>query len=151
MHRITISAANLRERTAPADRSKDYACALLRIGFSILLLYHGFLDVGSGAQFVIHALPGAGIPEQLVKLTYIAEIIGLLMIIFGVWARAAALAMALNLAIAIPFIYLDEAFSLWVRTPWMLELHLLYLAIAIVVALQGAGHYSIGGKNGRWN
>lgn len=151
MHRITISTANLKERAAPADRSKDYACALLRIGFSFLLLYHGFLDVGSGAQFVIHALPGAGIPEQLVKLTYIVEIIALLMIIFGVWARAAALAMALNLAIAIPFIYLDEAFSLWVRTGWMLELHLLYLATAVVVALQGAGHYSIGGKNGRWN
>jgi putative oxidoreductase len=55
------------------------------------------------------------------------------------------------LAIAIPFIYFDEAFSLRVRTGWMLELHLLYLANAIVVALQGAGQYSIGGTNGRWN
>lgn len=151
MHRITMNAASLKERVASADRSRDYACALLRIGFSFLLLYHGYLDVGSGAQFVIHALPGAGIPEQLVKLTYIAEIMALLMIIFGVWARAAALAMAVNLAIAIPFIYFDEAFSLWVRTGWMLELHLLYLANAIVVALQGAGQYSIGGTNGRWN
>lgn len=151
MSETSVNKSRMDQRASSSRRADEIGMFLLRGSFAILLLFHGYREVNSGAQFVIHGLSGTNIPASLAQLTYLLEIASLLMILFGLWTKAAALAVAINLAAAIPFIYIAEQFSLWVRTGWTLELHLLYLVIAIVVVFHGAGKYSLGGTNGRWN
>jgi putative oxidoreductase len=133
---------------APSD---DAGKLLLRAALAILLLFHGISKLIGGVGFISGMLAKAGLPPELGYLVYIGEVVAPLMILFGLWTRAAALVVAINMIVAVLHVHVGQIFTLSQSGGWALELQALYLATAVVVALQGAGRYSFGGASGKWN
>jgi putative oxidoreductase len=92
-----------------------------------------------------------GLPAGLGYLVYIGEVIAPVMILLGVWTRAAALVVIINMIVAVLLVHTKQFFTMSPTGGWALELQGLYFVAAIVIAMQGAGRYSIGGLSGRWN
>jgi putative oxidoreductase len=53
--------------------------------------------------------------------------------------------------VALLLVHTRQFFTLNDTGGWALELQAMYLGSAVVLALIGAGRYSIGGAGGRWN
>lgn len=66
-------------------------------------------------------------------------------------ARPAALVAAINMIVAVLLVHSAEIFTMSKTGGWALELQGFFLLAAIVVALLGAGRYSLGGASGKWN
>jgi putative oxidoreductase len=69
----------------------------------------------------------------------------------GLWTRAAALVIAINMLVAVALVHTGDLFQISKTGGWALELQGMYLASAVAVALLGAGRYSMGGAGGKWN
>lgn len=149
-HADSPSPVTRTDATVLPDRQGNLSSLLVRTSLSLLLLFHGVL-ADDNAQFVTRALSDADIPAPLAKFFYIGELTTLLMVLFGIWTRPAAAAIAINLGAAILLAHFDDIHLFWIQGDWALELQLLYLILALSVVLRGAGRYSIGGANGRWN
>jgi putative oxidoreductase len=129
----------------------DFGKLILRVALALLLLFHGISKMIGGVGFVSGMLAKAGLPAGLGYLVYIGEVIAPLMILFGVWTKAAAAVVAINMIVAVLLVHTAQFFTLSQTGGWALELQGLYFIGAVVVALQGAGRYSVGGETGRWN
>jgi len=129
----------------------DQGKLLLRVILATLLLFHGVSKLIGGVGFITGMLEKAGLPGMFGYLVYIGEVIAPLLILFGVFTRAAALVVVINMIVALLLVHTSQFFTLNATGGWALELQAMYLASAIVVALLGAGRFSVGGTAGRWN
>jgi putative oxidoreductase len=129
----------------------DQGKLVLRAVLAILILFHGVSKLIGGVGFITGMLEKAGLPGVFGYLVYIGEVIAPLMILFGIFTRAAALVVVINMIVALLLVHTNQFFSLNEQGGWALELQGMYLGGAIAVALLGAGRYSIGGIAGRWN
>jgi putative oxidoreductase len=129
----------------------DQGKLILRVILALLLLCHGVSKIIGGVGFITGMLEKAGLPGVFGYLVYIGEVVAPLMILFGVFTRAAALIVVINMIVALLLVHTSQFFTLNETGGWALELQGMYLVGAIVVALLGAGRYSIGGSTGRWN
>jgi putative oxidoreductase len=129
----------------------DQGKLVLRIILATLLLFHGVSKLIGGVGFVTGMLEKAGLPGAIGYLVYIGEVIAPLMILFGIFTRAAALVVVVNMIVALLLVHTSQFFTVNDTGGWALELQGMYLGGAIVVALLGAGRHSIGGQAGRWN
>lgn len=141
------------ERAAPtATASRDDAGKLLlRVAIGVLVLLHGVFKFSAGVGFIAGMLAKAGLPGGLAYLVFVGEVVAPLLLIAGVWTRAAALVVVINMVVAIGLVHMDGLFALTKQGGWALELQGLYLFGALAIALLGAGRHSVGGPNGRWN
>jgi putative oxidoreductase len=137
--------------TLPLHSREDQGKLVLRVILAILLLFHGVSKLTGGIAFITGMLQKAGLPGALGYLVYIGEVVAPLMILFGVFTRAAALVVVINMIVALLLVHTKQFFTLSETGGWALELQGLYLGAAVAVALLGAGRYSIGGLMGRWN
>jgi len=116
----------------------DFALLFLRLTIGIFMLTHG---VGKfqklfGDEPIQFADPlGIGINASL-ALAVLAEFFCSLLLIFGIITRPAALVLIINMSVAAFIAHAGDAFM--VR-----EMALLYLAVYIVMAIAGAGKFSI--------
>jgi putative oxidoreductase len=129
----------------------DQGKLVLRVILASLLLFHGVSKLVGGVGFITGMLEKAGLPGAFGYLVYIGEVVAPLMILFGVFTRAAALVVIINMIVALLLVHTSQFFTVNDTGGWALELQGMYLGGAIVVALLGAGRYSIGGTTGRWN
>jgi putative oxidoreductase len=129
----------------------DQGKLVLRIILAVLLLFHGVSKLMGGVGFITGMLEKAGLPGVFGYLVYIGEVVAPLMILFGIFTRAAALVVVINMVVALLLVHTSQFFTLNDTGGWALELQGMYLGSAIAVALLGAGRYSIGGTAGRWN
>ena len=129
----------------------DQGKLVLRVILATLLLFHGVSKLIGGVNFVTGMLEKAGLPGAIGYLVYIGEVLAPLMILFGIFTRAAALVVVVNMIVALLLVHTSQFFSVNATGGWALELQGMYLGGAIVVALLGAGRYSLGGAAGRWN
>jgi putative oxidoreductase len=139
--------------TAQATRylTDDHGKLLLRAVLAILLLFHGVSKLMGGIGFITGMLTKAGLPGALGYLVYIGEVVAPLLILVGLFTRPAALVVAINMIVALLLVHTAQFFTLNDQGGWALELQGMYLAGALAVALLGAGRYSIGGNDGRFN
>jgi putative oxidoreductase len=72
-------------------------------------------------------------------------------LILGLFTRAAALVVVINMLVAIGLVHMGQLAQLNKQGGWELELQGMFLFTAVAVALLGAGRYSVGGLRGRWN
>ena len=93
----------------------------------------------------------AGLPDPFGYLVYVGEVLAPLLVVLGIWTRAAALVIAINMIFAILLVHTGQLLQMSPEGGWALELQGLYLVVPIAIALLGAGRYSIGGTTGRWN
>ncbi|HLX28837.1 MAG TPA: DoxX family protein [Casimicrobiaceae bacterium] len=129
----------------------DIALLLLRLILGVLILLHGVAKIAGGADAILGAVANTGLPAPLGYLVYIGEVLAPILVIVGLWTRAAAIVIAINMIVAILLVHASQVLSLAKTGGWALELQGLYLIVAICVALLGAGRYSLGGRFGPWN
>ena len=149
---MTSLALDPSSRTAGhIDRPDDAARLLLRVTLGALILLHGIAKLAGGTGFIEGLLAKAGLPPFLAYGVYIGEVIAPLLLIAGVWTRAAAAVVAVNMIVAVLLAHTGQFFTLSNTGGWAIELQALYFVAAVVVALLGAGRYSVGGAVGRLN
>ena len=135
-----------------ADSSReDLGRLVLRVTLALLLLFHGLSKLVGGVGFITGMLEKMGLPGAIGYLVYIGEVVAPLLMLVGLWTRAAALVVAGNMIVAVLLVHTKEFFTMSQTGGWALELQGMYFFAAIAVALLGAGRYSIGGRDGRWN
>jgi putative oxidoreductase len=136
-------------RTAPG--TDDVAKLLLRLVLGLLILLHGISKIKGGPGFILDVVDKAGLPEPLGYLVYIGEVLAPALVLIGLWTRAAAFVIAINMIFAIGLVHTGDLLKLAEGGGWALELQGLFLVVAVAIALLGAGRYSVGGIHGRWN
>lgn len=139
------------ETTSRIRASDDVGKLVLRLLLAVLLLFHGVSKLIGGVGFIAGMLEKAGLPAAFGYLVYIGEVVAPLLILAGLFTRAAALVVAVNMIVALLLVHTRQFFSISDTGGWALELQGMYLGAAIVVALLGAGRYSVGGANGKFN
>ncbi|MGJ7533262.1 MULTISPECIES: DoxX family protein [Variovorax] len=129
----------------------DSGKLLIRVTIGFLVLLHGIFKLSAGVGFIGGMLAKAGLPGGLAYLVYVGEIVAPLLMIAGVFTRAAAAVVVINMLVAFGLVHMADLFSLTKQGGWALELQGLYLFGALTVVLLGAGRFSVGGVKGRWN
>jgi putative oxidoreductase len=139
------------ETTNGIPATDDAGKLVLRVVLAILILFHGVSKVIGGVGFITGMVAKAGLPPAFGYLVYIGEVVAPVLILIGLFTRAAALIVVVNMIVALLLVHTKQFFSLSETGGWALELQGMYLASAVALALLGAGRYSIGGIGGRWN
>ncbi|MBS0451390.1 MAG: DoxX family protein [Proteobacteria bacterium] len=142
---MTDFTAASRQSLAPTW-GDDAGKLVLRLSVGVLVLLHGLFKIGSGPGFVLKMLAAHNLPGALGYLVYVGEILAPALIIAGVWTRAAALVVAVNMIVAILLVHTGQFFVLTNQGGWALELQGLYLFGAVAVMLLGAGRYALAGS-----
>lgn len=124
---------------------------LLRVLIGALVLLHGIAKLKTGVGPVMGMLAQQGLPPELAYFVYVGEVVAPVMMIVGIWARPAALLVALNMIVAVALAHVPQLLQLNDQGGWAVELQAMYLFGALAVMLLGAGRYSAGGALGRWN
>ena len=136
----------------PADDAlADTGRLLLRLAIGVLILLHGIAKLKGGPDFIVGAVTKAGLPAVFAYGVYIGELLAPLLLIVGLWTRAAALIVAVNMVVAVALVHLPQLTALNQSGGWELELQGMYLFGALAVMLLGAGRWSLGGLGGRFN
>ena len=118
----------------------DFALAILRVGFSGMMLTHGIpkismlLDNPSGFSDPI----GIGATATLI-LAIVGEVVGPLLVLIGFKTRIAAIPVIATMAAATFIVHANDPFGIK-------EKAILFLIAFIVIALAGPGKYSVDGK-----
>lgn len=131
--------------------TEDLGKLVIRSALAILVLLHGISKLSGGIDGITGMVTNAGLPAVFAYGVYVGEVIAPLLVLIGLWTRAAAAVMALNMIVAIMLVHVPELAQLNKQGGWALELQGMFLFGAIAVGLLGAGRYSVGGINGRWN
>ncbi len=129
----------------------DSGKLLLRLVLGGLMLLHGIAKVSAGIDPILGAVAKTGLPAALGYLVYIGEVVAPSLLIIGLFTRAAAGVIVINMVVAVALMHRAQLGSLSASGGWALELQGFYLATALALVLLGAGRYSAGGRNGRWN
>ena len=130
----------------------DVAKLVLRLTVGLLILLHGISKIQGGPGFILDIVEKAGLPGPFGYAVYAGEVVAPILVIVGFWTRVAAVVIAINMIVAVLLVHTGELLQLSPEGGgWALELQGLYLAVSIAIALLGAGRYSVGGVDGRWN
>jgi len=129
----------------------DLGRLILRVALGALILTHGVTKIIAGPAFIVSLVAKAGLPPPVAYLVYVGEVLAPLLIIIGLWTRAAAFVVVINMAVAVWLAHMGQLLKLNETGGYALELQAMYFATALAIALLGAGRYSIGGSGGRWN
>lgn len=132
---------------AAADAGK----LLLRVSLGTLMLIHGIGKVIGGPAGIVGLVEKAGLPGSFGYLVYAGEVLAPLLLIIGLWTRAAAGVVAINMVVAVYLVHRHELLTLSKAGGWALELQGFYFFTALAVMLLGAGRFSFGGTGGRLN
>lgn len=131
----------------------DLGRLLLRLALGLLILFHGVSKLAGGPAmgFITSTVDKAGLPAFVAYGVYIGEVVAPVLLVLGLWTRAAALVVAINMLFAVALVHLPQLFTIAQTGGWALELQGMYFFTAIAIVLLGAGRYSVGGAGGRWN
>lgn len=134
-----------------SNTTDDRGKLILRVLLAVLILFHGVSKLMGGIGFITGMLEKMGLPGVLGYGVYIGEVVAPLLILIGVYTRAAALVVAINMIVALMLVHTSQIFTRNDTGGWAIELQMLYFGTAIAIALLGAGRYSLGGANGKFN
>jgi putative oxidoreductase len=132
-------------------RADDAGKLILRLMLGILLLMHGLHKLINGIDGINAIVVANGWPQWIAYGVLVGEVLAPALIILGVVTRAAALVVAFNMVIAVYLAHGHHLLQLTKTGGWFLELQGMFLLSAIVIALLGAGQYSLSGARGRFN
>ena len=131
--------------------SDDLGKLVLRSAVAILVLLHGISKLIGGIDGITGMVTNAGLPAIFAYGVYIGEVVAPVLVLIGLWTRAAAAVMVINMVVAIMLAHLPDLAQMNKMGGWALELQGMFLFGAIAVVLLGAGRYSVGGISGKWN
>jgi putative oxidoreductase len=133
--------------------NQDFGKLLLRLSVGGLLILHGVAKIRLGIAPIESVVKQHGLPGALAYLVYFGEVIAPFMVIIGYYTRVAALAMVINMVVAIWFFHSRELFQFQLAKGggYALELQMLYLFGSAAIFFLGSGRYSASRGAGRWN
>ena len=137
----------LRDRELHADLGK----LLLRVSVALLILLHGIAKMRHGLGDVADAMVRLHLPIWVGNLIYVGEVLAPLMMIVGFCTRPAAAVVAATMFVALVAGHPREVFVMTDHGGLLLEVQWMFLLAAAASALLGAGRFSLGGCDGRWN
>ena len=126
-----------------AFMTEDLGKLILRLTVAVLLLLHGVAKILGGVGGISGMLQDVGLPGELAYGVYVGEVAAPLLVIIGLYARIAALVMALNMVAAVYLAHLEDIFALGRGGGWAIELQAFFLFTALAVALIGPGRFSV--------
>lgn len=132
-------------------RAEDAGKLIIRLMLGILLLMHGLHKLMNGIDGINAIVVTNGWPQWIAYGVLLGEVLAPALIILGVLTRPAALVIAINMLVAVYLGHAHQLLQLTKTGGWILELQAMFLLSAIVIALLGAGKYSLGGARGRFN
>ncbi|MBO9647183.1 MAG: DoxX family protein [Variovorax sp.] len=133
-------------------RSDDTGKFVLRVALGILILLHGIAKLrGGGVGGIANMLSSHGVPGAVAYLVYVGEVLAPVLLIAGIYTRAAGWIVAINMVVAIWLAHTGQLWELGKSGGWALEVQGMFLFGGIAVAFLGAGRFSVGGTGGRYN
>jgi len=132
-------------------RSDDTGKLILRLALGIMILLHGIAKLTTGVGFVSRLLVAHDLPAFLAYAVFIGEILAPVLIIVGVYTRAAAWIVFIDVLVAIWLVHLKDLWLIGRGGGWAIELEGMFLFAALAIALMGAGRFSLAGSGGHLN
>lgn len=130
---------------------EDVAKLLLRLLVGVLLLLHGVHKIFTGVGGIGNMLAAHQMPAGLAYAVYLGEVVGPILIILGIWVRIGGLLAFINMVVAVLLTHGGAVFYLNSHGGWVIELEAFYGICGLVVAMLGAGIYSLGSTHSRLN
>lgn len=122
----------------------DLGLLILRIGSSLLLLFHGFAKLLGGKLIAVESmLANFGLPQVLAYGVLIGEFVAPILIILGWRTRFAALTVVFTFIAALILGHSDHLLALSEYGGWAAELPMLYLIPALALLFTGSGRYAL--------
>jgi len=123
----------------------------LRVGFGVLIMFHGLYKVTHGVGDIQAVLQSKGLPPLLSYGVYVGELVAPALIILGAFTRPAAVVLALTMLAAMYLMYFNQFNRLTELGGWGVELPAMYLLAAVAIVLLGPGRFSVGKRGGLLN
>ena len=133
---------------------EDFGKLVVRLTVGVLLLFHGAHKVLTGIDPIKHLLAAQGLPDWLSYGVYLGEVVGPVLVILGLFSRVGGLMIAINMIVAVALVVLNKETGLLGLDSfggYKLELESFFLFSGLAVVFLGAGRFSVGGPDGRWN
>lgn len=120
----------------------DAALLILRVVLAIIMLYHGWPKL-TNLGGTIEGFAGMGVPLPALAAVFatVAEVVGGVLLLLGVFTDVAGLLFALDMLGAIVVVHAKNGFSV---SDGGVEWPLALLAMALAIALAGPGRYAVG-------
>ena len=83
------------------DRLQPLALLLMRLTLGVIMVVHGYHKVFGGLHHHAQMVAGLGLPAWLGYVSSFTEFLGGILVLAGMFTRAAAFAICINLAVAI--------------------------------------------------
>ena len=119
------------------QRTGDRALNFLAFALGALLLFHGIDKVVDGIVGIEKLLVEFKVPyaHYVSYGVYLGEVVAPLFLILGIFIRSAAVVVIVNMIVAIILVHREVIFTLGEYGEWSIETPMLYLVMAISLAL----------------
>lgn len=128
----------------------DVGKLLLRFTIAFLLIFHGIGKIEHGIAWMRGPLSHFHLPFFIGYGVYVGEVVAPILIFLGILTRPAALAVVVDLLMAIILVAHTRLFTLTRGGSYGLEIEAFFLLLGIVLFFQGPGRYSITRGRGAW-
>ena len=132
------------------NRWDDIGKLVLRLTVGLLLLFHGIAKLGRGIAWMHGPLAALHLPFFVGYGVYVGEVLAPVLIIVGFLTRPAALAVVIDLIMAIVLVAWHRMFELAKSGGYALESEAFYLLLGVVLFFQGPGRYGVTRGRGAW-
>jgi putative oxidoreductase len=138
-------------RTAGTTEMYEHSIAdsfgklILRLALGGMVLLHGLAKVlnPDALGFISGQLQAADLPTWLAYGVYLGEVLGPLLVIFGLFTRFGALMIVVNMLVAIALVHGAQLTQLNPQGGWQLELQGMFLFGALAVLFMGGGRLAV--------
>lgn len=121
----------------------DIGLLIIRITFSVLLLFHGWHKVQHGlAESMVRLTDFTFLPGYLIYFTYVAEVLAPLTIILGLYTRVAALSIFTTMTVVM-YIVIKSGVTFSAFGAPNIEPQIFYFLTSAGLIFTGAGRYRI--------
>lgn len=121
----------------------DFGKLILRVVLGLLFLLHGIAKLQSGIGFLTPMVTGLGLPAWVAYGVYLGEVLGPIMIIFGIFTRTGAFLIFANMVFAVVLVHRPELFQLVKQGGYALELQAMFLFTAFALMFMTPGRYAL--------
>ncbi|MGA8051910.1 MAG: DoxX family protein [Burkholderiales bacterium] len=122
----------------------DIGKLLLRITLGGVMLFHGVAKVLHPAtlDWIGGKLAAHGLPMELAFAVYLGELLGPLLIIFGMFSRIGGLLVTINMIVVLVLARSTELLQINKFGGWQVELEVLLLVCGLAILLGGSGRFA---------
>ena len=130
----------------------DLGKLILRLAVAILMGFHGVSKLKNGIGWLAGPLRAHQLPMFVGYGVYVAEVIAPVLLIVGIFTRPAALAIVVDMVMALFLVVQGKAFLLQAQGGGLgAELQFLYLFSALAITFLGSGRFALSKGQGRWD